>query len=387
MPIEARKLYLKAIIERYKNATRKQKSVILTEFCQVCGYNRKYAISILKSPLALEKRQRRPGRKPIYNEVFAKTLVEVWELTGRICSKKLKAAIPVWLKFLNLTDPMSKLMLKVSSTTIDRLLRPFRTPRGLSSTKPSMFRHRIPIALISGYVTDPGHLEADTVAHCGSSLFGDFVNTLTVTDLATGWTENRATWGKSAPAIVAALKHIESELPFHIKSFASDNGSEFLNAQMQRYLTEREKKVHWTRRRPYKKNDAAHVEQKNWTHVRELFGYDRFENIFLRQKMDEIYFEFWNPLQNFFIPVFKLYSKERVGGRIKKIYDEPQSPYQRLLKSGHLTKYQEVQIKTKFSALNPVELRKKLDQKLKEFWEIAEKSRVRSTSPQRPPQS
>lgn len=378
MPIEARRQYLIAIQERYKKATRKQKSIILTEFCEVCGYNRKYAILILKSDLNKKALKSKPGRPAKYDNAFSKCLREIWEATGRICSKKLKAAIPIWIKFFEFSDHHENLLLKIGSSSIDRVLKPYRELRGLSSTRPSLFRHRVPIELISGYVSEPGHVEADTVAHCGNSLQGDFINTLTVTDLATGWTENRALWGKTDSAVVSAMKEIEEVLPFYMKGFASDNGSEFLNQEMENYLLERKRKVKWTRRRPYKKNDAAHVEQKNWTHVRELFAYDRFDNIHLRNQMNTIYKDYWNTLQNFFIPVFKLYSKERVGGKIRKVYDTPQTPYQRLLTGGYIEEMQSNRLKKRMETLNPVTLKKELEKKLQEFWETAEKHRVRT---------
>ena len=378
MPIEARKQYLKAIAERYKKAKRKEKNLILNEFCQVCGYNRKYAILILNGDDLDKKHKSRPGRPSQYNESFAVSLKEIWEATGRICSKKLVAAIPIWIHFFEFSDTHNKLLLKIGSSSIDRVLKGYRSQKGLSSTRPSLFRHKIPIALIDGYVSEPGHIEADTVAHCGNSLFGDFINTLTMTDLASGWTENRATWGKTGAAVVAAVKDVEQSLPFYLKSFSSDNGSEFLNANLEKYLTEdRKRKIHWARRRPYKKNDAAHVEQKNWTHVRELFGYDRFDNIHLRLQMDDIYKNYWNQLQNFFIPVFKLYSKERIGGKVKKVYDKPQTPYQRLMAGGYIEEIQAYNLKKKMEALNPVKLKLELEMKLKLFWKTAEKHRVR----------
>jgi len=377
MPIEARRQYLIAIIERYKKATRKQKSVILTEFCEVCGYNRKYAIQVLNPGHKRLETKTKPGRKTQYDSSFGLSLREMWEATGRICSKKLKAAIPLWIGFFNFSEDHRLLLLKISSSSIDRVLRGYRRQKGLSATRPSLFRHRVPIELISDYVAEPGHVEADTVAHCGASLYGDFISTLTVTDLASGWTENRALWGKTGVAVVAALKDIEASLPFYMKGFSSDNGTEFLNKEMEEYLTKRPRRCHWTRRRPYKKNDAAHVEQKNWTHVRELFGYDRFDNIYLKNQMDIIYRENWNQIQNFFIPTFKLKYKERIGGKLKKIYEPPQTPYQRLVRGGYLGGDQIKALKRRIESLNPVELGKELEKRLKEFWETAEKNRVR----------
>jgi hypothetical protein len=377
MPIEARREYFKAIVERYQKATRKQKTAILNEFCEVCRYNRKYAIFLLKTGFLVADKKLRPGRLSKYDLDFSVSLKEIWDYTGRICSKKLKSAIPLWIHFFDFSEKHRDLLLQISSSSIDRVLKSYRVLKGKSSTQRTLFRHKVPIELINGYVSEPGHFEADTVAHCGNSLFGDFINTLTLTDLATGWTENRAMWCKTSSAVVTALKDIESELPFLIKSFSSDNGSEFLNYEMENYLTQRKPKIHWSRRRPYKKNDAAHVEQKNWTHVRELFGYDRFDNVLLRKQMDAIYKKYWNVIQNYFIPVFKLYSKERIGGKIKKVYDLPQTPYQRLISGGYLDKQQVFNLKKKMESINPVSLKNELDKMLKIFWEFAEKHRVR----------
>jgi hypothetical protein len=381
MPIEARRQYLKAILERYKNANRKQKSIILSEFCQVCGYNRKYAILVLSGSPKRSASSTRPGRRRKYNDEFIICLKEVWEATGRICSKKLVAAMPIWIKFFEFSEVHRDLLLGIGSTSIDRVLKKFKTMRGISATTPSMFRHKVPVELIGGYVSEPGHLEVDTVVHCGNSLAGDFVNTLTVTDLASGWTENRALWGKTGIAVVRAMQDVETGLPFRMKSFSSDNGTEFLNKDMETYLTGRKPPVAWTRRRPYKKNDAAHVEQKNWTHVRELFGYDRFDNIYLRKQMDLIYKDYWNVLQNFFIPVFKMKSKERIGARTKRIYDTPQTPYQRLVTSGYLGEDQVHNLTIRMKSINPVILRKEMEKQLKIFWEEAEKHRVRVGNP------
>ncbi len=180
MPIEARRQYLIAIEERYKKDHRMQKSTILSEFCQVCGYNRKYAIMILNADPKESAKKEKPGRPSKYNEVFSKCLKSIWEMTGRICSKKLKAAIPIWINFFDFPDEQKQLLLQIGSFSIDRVLKPHRQQRGMSSTKTSLFRHRVPIELVSGYVTEPGHVEADTVAHSGNSLYGDFINTLTL---------------------------------------------------------------------------------------------------------------------------------------------------------------------------------------------------------------
>lgn len=244
--------------------------------------------------------------------------------------------------------------------------------RGLSSTNPSLLKNKIPIELLDHQIKEPGFIEADTVAHCGTSLAGEFINTLTMTDAFTGWTENRAMYKKESRTVLGAIRSIERSLPFRIKGFASDNGNEFLNHDLHSYFFDRKDKVNFVRRRPYKKNDNAHVEQKNWTHVRELFGYNRFGKGQHVKMMNEIYKNLWNPLWNFFTPVMKLESKERVGGKIIKLHSKPQTPYKRLMDSGILTVDERTKLTTTYDALNPFDLKKELEKQLKWFFRITE---------------
>ena len=239
-------------------------------------------------------------------------------------------------------------------------------------------KSKIPIKLLDHKILAPGFMESDTVAHCGNSLSGEFVNTLTVTDLFSGWTENRAMLTKTSDQIVKQVNSIESRLPFRMQGFASDNGTEFLNQDLHYYLTKRKDPVEFVRRRPYKKNDNAHVEQKNFTHVRSLFGYERFEDAELVQKMNEIYQAYWNPLWNYFTPCLKLKAKTRIGGRIKKEYDVPKTPAQRLLEHSELPSPQQSYIKEQLRGRNPFWLKQQLDKKLKEFFELVEKKKANS---------
>lgn len=333
MTTEMKRIYLETIRERYRKSTKKQKSIILTEFCEVTGYERKYAIRLLWKHV--EPRSQRSGPKRKYNHSVIPHLIYFWNAMNRCCSKKMKAALPLWLPYYRepLDENTKALLLSMSSATIDRRLRDFREGKikGLSATQSSFVKSKIPIKLLDGDVKEPGFVESDTVAHCGSSLSGEFVNTLTVTDLYSGWTENRAVLTKTSNQVIRQLQNIETRLPFRMLGFASDNGTEFLNQDLHRYLRKRDKPVEFVRRRPYKKNDNAHVEQKNFTHVRSLFGYSRFEDPELVQKMNEIYQAYWNPLWNYFTPCMKLESKTRIGGRVKKTYDKPRTPAQRLL--------------------------------------------------------
>jgi len=373
MSIEARREYLRAILVRYREANRRQKTLILDEFCSVCDYSRKHAIRILNG--RARARERKPGATPKYGEEVIFHLVALWEACGRICSKNLKAALPLWIPYYRhdlFTREIEELVLSMSPATIDRHLQAYRKRRGLSTTKSSWFKHKIPIELLTDPVEEPGFVEADTVAHCGGSTAGDYINSLTVTDLMTGWTENRALWGKKAEGVVAAVAEIEEAFPFLLMGFASDNGSEFLNAELLNHFENRKSPVHFVRRRPYKKNDAAHVEQKNYTHVRELFGYDRFDDPAMLPWMNEIYRVFWNPLLNYFTPSLKLAKKTRIGGRIKKEYEKPQTPYERILASPSVPEGIKKRIRERHRGMNPFALKRELDKKLKRFFELVE---------------
>lgn len=371
MPYEVKVAYLNAIRERYQKSTKSEKSLILNEFCQVCGFERKYAIRILNNQL--QPRNKKPGPKSTYNQILDH-IYELWNSMNRLCSKKMVVAIPLWLPYYkNVTEAELKLLKTISASTIDRLLKPYREnkKKGLSTTVP-MLKSKIPIKLLDAEVTEPGFIESDTVAHCGTSIEGDYANSITMTDLFSGWTENRAVWKKLAVTVQKQIQKMEYDLPFLLKGFASDNGNEFLNDELHNYFINRLYPVEFVRRRPYKKNDNAHVEQKNFTHVRELFGYCRVEDERLITLMNEIYQVYWNPLWNYFTPVMKLKKKTRIGSKIKKEYDDPKTPYQRLQDSEKLTLHNKKRLKDKMATKNPFFLKKELDKKLKLFFQLTD---------------
>jgi hypothetical protein len=381
MTTEMRRIYLETIRARYRKSTKKEKSLILNEFCNVCGYERKYAIRILWGYVT--PRSRRPGPKRSYSHQVMPHLIYFWEAMNRCCSKKMKAALPLWMPFYReKIDPEVKAqLLKMSSATIDRRLKEYRGSnelRGLSATHSTWVKSKIPLRLLDHEVTEPGFIESDTVAHCGNSLSGEFIYSLTMTDLYSGWTENRALLTKTSGQVVAQVKSVESRLPFKMTGFASDNGTEFLNQDLHYYLRKRESPVDFVRRRPYKKNDNAHVEQKNFTHVRSLFRYDRFEDPELVQRMNEIYQAYWNPLWNYFTPCLKLKAKTRVGGKVKKIYDTPKTPVQRLMEYPGMKPWEVTHLKEQLKSRNPFWLKQQLDKKLKEFFELVEKKKATS---------
>ena len=211
------------------------------------------------------------------------------------------------------------------------------------------------------------------MAHCGDNISGEYAHSITATDIATTWTENRATFTKASGGVLECLKDIEARLPFAIRSFDFDNGSEFLNYPVLEFLEKRDKPVSVTRSRPYRKNDQCYVEQKNYTHVRELFGYDRVPKRDLVTLMNEIYRDYWSPFQNFFIPTMKLIRKIRIGAKIKKQYEKPQTPYERVMKSPFLSDEQKQKLKTQYESLDPFALRQEMEKKLKTYFSLLRK--------------
>jgi len=367
---------LEDMADRYLPASRKEKTRILDELCDLYGYCRKYLIQVLNFNTG--KQYIRKGRKRKYDpKVLLPPLTKIWLAGDQMCSKKLKVALPLWLPFYdNSCEPLSNAikeqLLSLSPATIDRLLKPNKVKykrHGMTGTRPGyLLKNQIPIKTDHWDVTQPGFLEADTVAHCGNSLAGNFVWSITLTDINSCWTENRATLGKGAEGVKEQIKNVEKTLPFVILGFDCDNGSEFLNWHLLRYFTERKNKVQFTRSRPYKKNDNAHVEQKNWTHVRQLFGYDRFENPILVDLMNDLYANEWNLYQNHFIPTLKLKSKIKVNSKYIRKYEKPKTPYQRLLDSEHITQNTKAQLKRVHKQLNPFELKLEIERKLKHIF-------------------
>jgi hypothetical protein len=375
MVLHSRREYLEAIRERYHRASKKTKSVILDEFCATCGYNRKYAIRVLRKLPTATAPKCRPGPRALYQgDKLLLTLKRLWFATDQMCSKRLKAALPLWLQFYEqefepLPAEVKAKLLSASSATIDRLLKPVRAryPKGRCTTKPgTLLKNQIPIRSASWDISQPGFFEADTVAHCGNSMAGDFVYSLTFTDIFSGWTENRAVWGRGSLGVLREITDIEHHIAFPILGFDCDNGSEFLNHHLVRYFTDRPQgPVLFTRSRPYQKNDNAFVEQKNWTHVRQLLGYDRLDKPQLVPLVNDLYKNEWSLFTNFFCPTLKLKEKQRVNSKYVRKYEVPRTPFQRLLASDNLTPEARHRLAEVYNSLNPFTLKRNIDHKLK----------------------
>lgn len=372
--------YLKEIRFRYQKSKKEEKKQILDEFCKVCSYNRKYAIRVLNTdPVINIPEKKKPGPKRKYDSALIKEfLFTTWRSSNQPCSKRLKAIIPLWLPYYQaaLTREVKELILSISPATIDRIFNKFRDKykkHGISTTRPgSLIRDYIPIKTDQWDETRPGYLEADTVAHCGTSIAGMFVYTLDMVDIATGWTFQRAVWGKGEKGIVEAIRDIESRIPFPILGFDSDNGSEFLNWHLIKYFKQRKNPVQYTRSRAYKKNDNAHIEEKNWTHVRRYLGYDRFDNPEIVHKLNEFYSNTFYYFVNFFLPSVKLINKQRIGSKIIKKHDLPKTPYQRILESEYVSVLNKQKLKATLKTLNPYKLEEQIRLEIKGIFKFVQ---------------
>jgi hypothetical protein len=384
MSPRSKKEYAEAIYQRYKSASRCEKAVILDEFCSTCGYHRKHAIRLLRafkhSIKPPSKRPKKRGRPSVYRDnTILKPLKKIWLTANLPCSKRLKVIIPLWLpgyqeQFGQLDKETVRKLECLSPSTIDRLLCPTRrqyTKRGHSTTKPgTLLRKQIPLKTNQWDESRPGFLEADTVAHCGESLAGMFAYTIDFVDIATGWTEQRAVWGKGETGVLEQIKNVESLLPFTLLGFDSDNGSEFLNHHLFRHFIQRDRPIQFTRSRAYHKDDNAHIEQKNWTHVRQWLGYQRLDKPDVVPLLNNLYLTEWRLFHNFFCPSVKLVSKNRLGSKTIKRHDLPKTPYQRIMESAHVEPAIKHALTKQLENLNPFLLRIQMELKLKKIFDL-----------------
>lgn len=380
--------YTEVIAKRYKRAVYKSKKELLNEYCQVTGFHRKHAIRKLNSFRFFQKpKKHKRGRKSVYHQPeLLVVLKKIWLTANLPCSKLLKAILPVWLPhYIQTFGPVNPdiliLLGKISSASIDRIFKPVRPKfrkRGKSGTKPgSLLRNQIPIQTEQWNQFIPGFLESDTVHHCGEDLSGSYVLTVNYTDIATGWTEQRAVWGKGETGILEQTKNVEESLPFPLRGFDADNGGEFINYHLYKYLALRQgNPVQFTRSRAYKKDDNSHIEQKNWTHVRQWLGYSRFENPVMVERLNDLYTSEWRLFHNFFIPSVKLIAKQRDHSKIIKKFDCPKTPLERVLMADDsiVPPNKKEQLKNLYQTLNPFTLRKNMEIKIAKVLRLAHKT-------------
>ena len=369
--------YLKAIYSRYKKVSKPLRTRILDEFCQVCGYNRKYAIRLLNGPAPQKPETTAKGRRPTYGAKVILTLTAIWEAAGYPCSARLKALLPLWLpwasKRLAISEQAQKQLLAISPATIDRRLKGKK--RQLKKhlygrTKPgTLLKHQSPITTDSWDVKAPGFTETDLVSHSGNSEKGEFIHSLNVTDIHSTWVETRAVMGKGQAGVLEAMKQIEQALPFKLLGIDSDNGSEFINYHLKAFCDH--KQIQFTRGRPYKKDDNAHIEQKNWTHVRKILGYLRYDSLQALEAINDLYRNELRVLQNLFLPSMKLSEKVRVGSKLRRRYDKPLTPLERLLACPQADPAKLHALQRLRAATDPFLLAKTIEQKLQRIYQLA----------------
>jgi hypothetical protein len=368
--------YVQAIYHRYRGARRPEKQKILDEFCQVTGHHRKHAIRLLNRPAPGAERPPR-HRAVTYSPAVIEALRVIWEAAGYPWSQRLKALLPLWLPWarrrLRLRPAVERQLLAISPRQMDRRLAPHRRPllqRLYGRTKPgTLLKHHIPLKTDRWAVTTPGFTEIDLVAHCGSLGEGEFVHSLNLTDIHTTWVETAAVLGKSQVAVQRALEELRVALPFRLRGIDSDNGTEFINQHLWDYCQRQE--IQFTRGRPYKKDDNAHIEQKNWTHVRKLLGYVRYDTPAAQAAIHALYRGELRLFQNLFLPSVKLLRKERVGARLRRRYDAPRTPLDRVLACPELRPVVAAELQRLRARLDPFALARIIEQQLERIYALA----------------
>lgn len=380
MSLKSKRELVEVVRPRYLKASKLEKQKMLDEFTSATGYHRKHAIRILKKQGQVQNHLKGKTKtyKTLYRGEVVQVLKHIWEIYGRICSKRLQPFLSEAIKVLErcqeieLSKGTKELLLKISSASIDRCLRSVRlqSPHGLSTTKPgSLLKNLIPIHTFTAWDEErPGFMEIDLVAHCGNSVQGQFLNTLTCTDISTGWTDVTALPHRSQEAVSEAIHLMRQRLPFPLLGIDSDNGSEFINDLLYHYCLNQH--ITFTRSRPYRKNDQAHVEQKNWSVVRHIVGYDRWETQQERTLLEGIYGDLRSYI-NFFQPSFKLIGKERIDNKTIKRYDLAKTPYQRVLERQDVSLPAKARLMNLYLQLNPAELRRSIDLKTAKLWKIS----------------
>jgi hypothetical protein len=374
-----------SLASQYGKSTKKEKMDLLNFLHRQFGISKNSLAKLLRKALTgpLQRKTYLRGRKPIYCDLCTLHLKKLWELMGRAGPEKMAAAMPFYLPFYAEENKLSAAILQklenISARSIARLLEPHKKALTKASkcktrSASAKFKYKIPVKNFGMKIKTPGFVEADTVAHCGHSLLGPHHWTLTVTDIASTWTEVQLMRDKTARQTKEAVSWIQERLPFFIKHFHSDCGTEFLNDEIMQHLQNPKRYIVQTRGRAYKKNDQAHVEQKNHSHVRELVGYYRYDTDEEFELINDIYQNEQRLLMNFFTPQKKLKEKHKVGSRYQRSYGSMKTPFQRVMESEHICQSTKERLQKTFEELNPIQLRRSLNAKLEKLMILKNRS-------------
>ena len=386
--MHSRRQYLEEVGKEYASAEKGRRSQLLDEAQRRTSLNRKYLIRVLGSGAVDlgKKPRRRRGRS--YGPAVLGALVEVWEIFDYPCGQRLQPVLRRevgrlrQMRELRCSDEVAEKLERISAKTIDRLLAREKRVRGLRrSRNPSWNRlhyERVPVKVASEWDTEEiGNLQIDFVAHCGRSTGGEYIHTLSAVDIASGWWEGQAIGARSQQETKQGLEQIRPRFPFPIKEIHPDNDSAMINDLLWDWC--RKAKIRMSRSRPYKKNDNAWIEQKNWTHVRKVVGYRRYDSAAELKLLNQIY-AVARLYRNFFQPTIKIRHKVRIQGRIQRRYEPARTPYQRLLEEGQIPAPAQQQLRAQYEQLNPAELRRKLEALRAELEQV---SRLKAEVPNR----
>ena len=376
MDMQSRNQYLKTLIEKkgYHLLSKKEKSKILDEYCQLTGQNRNYVIRKIRSGSYLKKNFGKRKRKKYYDNYVKSALVKIWRIFDYPCGQRLEPLLKEgWAERLkelgeiSCSDEVLKKLRKISAKTIDRKLSHQKETERIrkkyhKKVHPLLYQ-KIPVKLSNEWDRSQlGNIQTDLVEHCGQSTRGEYINTVSNVDIATGWWEGEAIMGKSQIVTCQGLDEVRKRFPFKWREIHSDNGTEYINAHLFRYT--QKTGLGFSRSRPNKKNDNCFVEQKNWTHIKKYVGYLRYDTLEELKILNDLYHNELRLYKNFFQPVIKLISKERIGSKIHRKYDVPKTPYQRVIESEGISEKTKQQLKKIYYSLNPAQLKKDIDKKL-----------------------
>jgi hypothetical protein len=389
--MHSREQYLATMREEYRRASRKEKKRLLNEARKRTRLNRKVLIRKLAHPPETPPPRKRRRRAAVYGAEIRAPLAKVWEIFDYPCGQRLVPILREQVERLRqqgelrCSGAVAGLLEKISAKTIDRLLARERQVRAVGRPRRApvhpLLYQRVPVKTPGDWDREQvGNLQADYVLHCGRSSAGEFVHTLSVVDIATGWWEARPQLGRSQAATQASFEAIRKGLPFRVRELHPDNDSGILNDLLWRYC--RRARIALSRSRPYQKNDNAWVEQKNWTHVRKVVGYGRYDTDEEREVLRELY-RVLVDYKNFFQPVMKLREKVREGGKVRRIYEEAKTPYQRLLAAGVLKGAARRELEARYQGLNPAALRRRIKELQDRLFDLAEGKREEDLRPRR----
>jgi hypothetical protein len=403
--MKERRVVTKALALQYQRGGKKERGEILNHLVEMTGYNRSYAAGLLRNHgkraevapgVVLEgdiRAKRATASRPsVYGPEEVKALKKVWKIMDHICGKRLAPQLSelvprlVRQSELKASKATCEKLGRMSAATVDRLLESERKKsalKGRGGTKPgTLLKHQIPVRTFADWNEQkPGFLEIDLVAHDGGSSGGEYCQILDGTDICTGWSEQFAVPTKAQCFVFEAIKEMRERLPFPLLGLDSDNGSEFINHQLKRYCTEEE--ITFTRARSGRKNDNCHVEQKNWSIVRRMSGYDRFEGADACRELNNLY-TVVRDYVNFFMPSMKLLEKVRDGAKVTKRHDKAQTPYQRVLASPHVSKAVKERLRKRYAALNPAALKREIEAIQKRLGKLAVRRRNDTDTPPAP---